>query len=146
MRGRAGSAAVALLILCALSGCSSGISSILASSVAQAQSAVQTARLTLVQLRGGRVQGGVATTAFADMLREAQDAESTAAATPSTAEERAVRDRVLPLLHDATRAILQGQDAAERAPGAPSTVAAIHRLDLVLPRLQAEARRLGSGR
>jgi hypothetical protein len=80
------------------------------------------------------------------MLREAQDAETAAAVPTGSGAERAQRDRVLVLLHDATQAVLEGKDAADRAPGAPSATAAVQRLERVLPRLQAESRRLGSGR
>jgi hypothetical protein len=147
MQGRALRALVVLLIVPALAGCSSGITSDLASSVTQSFSAARTARLALAQQREGRDLSGVTSTAFGDMLREAQGAESSAAsASPPTPAQRALRDRVLALLHRATLAVVAGQDAAQGVPGAPSQAAALRNLDAVLAALKADRQRLGSGR
>jgi hypothetical protein len=147
MQGRALRALTVLLLVPALTGCSGGTTSHLASSVAQSLSAARTARLALAQQREGRDLGGVTSTAFGDMLREAQSAESSAAsASPPTPAERALRDRVLALLHRTTLAVVAGQDAAQGLPGAPSETAALRSLDAVLAALEAARQRLGSGR
>jgi hypothetical protein len=145
--GRACAAFAGAMILVALTGCTSGATGTLAQSVAQSLSAVQTARLTLEQERDGRLVSGVASTALQDMLREAQDAEAgVASASPATPSERTLRARELALLHAATGTVVTAADVLERVPGAPSPTAALHDIDAVLTRLQAESRRLGSGR
>lgn len=140
-------AAPALAVALLLTGCSSSITGGLGQSVSQSLSAAETVRTALVQLEDGRLVPGVSTTAFEDMLREAQSAEASAqAASPPTAPQRAERNRVLVLLHDTTSAVVTAQDAAEQVPGAPSPITAVRRLDAVIQRLQTASRRLGSGR
>jgi hypothetical protein len=147
MAWRRGAPVAVLVAVVLLSGCSSSITSDLAQSVSQALSSAQTARTTLIQWRGGRLLDGVSSTAFEDMLREAQDAETTAqATTPPTSAQRTLRDRVLPLLHATTAAVVTAQDVTGQIPGAPSAATALRRLDVVVQRLQDANRRLGSGR
>jgi hypothetical protein len=130
-----------------LAACSSGASSTLAQSVGQAVSAAQTARTALEQQEDGRLTTGVASTGFADMLTEAEDAESAAlGAAPATAEERRTRSSVVAALHATTLAIADAQDAAARAPGSPAPRSVLHRLARVLHRLTPLQHRLGSGR
>jgi hypothetical protein len=148
MQGRALGAIVVLLILPTLAGCSGGsITNDLASSVAQSLSAAQTSRIALVQQHEGRDPDGVTSTAFEDMLREAQDAESSAAsASPPGSAQRAERDRVLALLHRSTLAVVASQDTAEQVSGAASPALALRNLDRVIAALEAARARLGSGR
>jgi hypothetical protein len=147
MGRRRSASAAALVVALLLTGCSSSITSGLAQSVSQSLSAAQTARTALAQSHDGRLIDGVGTTAFEDMLREAQGAEASAqAASPPTAAQGAERNRVLALLHDTTSAVVAAQDAAEQVPGASSPTTAVRRLSTVIQRLQATSRRLGSGR
>lgn len=138
---------LAALVLLADAGCSSSATSTLGQAVSQATSAAQTARTTLAQLTAGRLVPGVASTAFEDMLKEAEDAESTAlGATPATATEQRSKSRVVAVLHATTLAIARAEDAAEGTPGAPARGAAVTRLTGALDQLAPLQRRLGSGR
>jgi hypothetical protein len=133
--------------LVALAGCSSGATSTLAQTVSQGVSAAQTARTMLEQQEDGRLTTGVSSTGFADMLTEAEDAESAAlGAAPATADERRTRSSVVAALHETTLAITDAQDASQRAPGAPTPRSALGRLSRVLTQLAPLQHRLGSGR
>jgi hypothetical protein len=142
---RGTAAALAALLVVALTGCSQGASSTLQQALKDGSSATVSASQAMGLLAAGRSTDALTESTLEDMLGQLNSAQSSVAnASTDTNADRRARQRVRSALDEAVAVVTQGEDAVSGTPGAPSAATVARRLDRITARLSALQRAGGT--